>query len=327
MKAQILRAVIKLFVSMILLSIVSYTLFVNTAELVNNEINSGTTSAELIYPDYWSYILGLVQLNWGNSINAHYPVSGEFLARLPATLELVISAFLISILCGLALATISSRKPQSAIDKLASIFTQIGQSLPVYWWGLALVLIFSLRLDWAPVSSRISHFIEVDEITGFLLIDTLFLDSHLRWVAFFDALHHMLLPVITLSFFLVAYYTSIVRGELILLRDSTFIKLAKAKGLTDNYIFMKHLLPNLYPILIRSIQVKFPQVISASLLVEYVFDWPGISSWLLNAIFTNDTAVVHGAVLGVSLLVLVVNFVIVVLNGVLVQYKGTDSHV
>jgi ABC-type dipeptide/oligopeptide/nickel transport system permease component len=162
MKAQILRAVIKLFVSMILLSIVSYTLFVNTAELVNNEINSGTTSAELIYPDYWSYILGLVQLNWGNSINAHYPVSGEFLARLPATLELVISAFLISILCGLALATISSRKPQSAIDKLASIFTQIGQSLPVYWWGLALVLIFSLRLDWAPVSSRISHFINVE---------------------------------------------------------------------------------------------------------------------------------------------------------------------
>ena len=266
-----------------------------------------------ILVQYWNYLTGIFQGDLGNSIVTHEPVLSEFLTLFPATIELSICAILIAIGIGLPAGIIAAVNRGKAVDYTVMGLSLTGYSMPIFWWGLLLILLFSVTLGWTPVSGRISALYWIDETTGFMLIDTLLSDEK---GAFTSAARHLILPSIVLATIPLAVIARMTRSAMLEVLREDFVQVARAKGLSPFRVICVHALRNALIPVITVIGLQVGVLMAGAILTETIFSWPGVGKWLLDSIFRRDYPAVQGGILLIACIVIVVNLTVDVLYGV-----------
>lgn len=247
-----------------------------------------------LYQQFGSFMGRLAQGDLGKSIRSGNPVMEEIKARLPATIELSFVAMVIAIVAGIILGALAAMKPGGAFDFILMSISVLGLSLPIFFLGLLLILIFGLGLEWFPLSGRLDYSVSYEPMTGFILLDALLTaDFHL----FFTALHHLILPAIALATIPMSMIARLTRSSLIEVLRSDFIRTARAKGASSFQLFWKHALRNgLLPVITMA-GFQFGMLLGGAILTENVFAWPGMGRWIVSSVEGRDYPAVQGAVL------------------------------
>lgn len=266
-----------------------------------------------LYTQYFHYISGILHGDLGTSLVTKTSVLSEFLSLFPATVELTICAAIFAILVGLPAGIISAVKRGTLFDHSVMTFSLTGYSMPVFWWALLLMLIFSVTLGWTPVSGRIDVVYWIDNVTGFMLIDT--------WLsgeegAFASAAAHLILPSIVLGTIPMAVIARMTRSSMLEVLSEDYIRTARAKGIAPWRVIIIHALRNALIPVITVIGLQVGILLSGAILTETVFAWPGIGKWLIESISRRDYPVVQGGILIVATIIIVVNLLVDLAYGI-----------
>ncbi|MEA3363814.1 MAG: ABC transporter permease subunit [Thermodesulfobacteriota bacterium] len=262
---------------------------------------------------YWNYLTGIFQGDLGTSIVTREPVIREFFTLFPATLELSFCAIIIAISIGLPAGIIAAVRRGKVTDYTVMGLSLTGYSMPIFWWGLLLILLFSVGLGWTPVSGRISALFWVDEVTGFMLIDS-FLSDEVG--AFTSALSHLILPSIVLATIPLAVIARMTRSAMLEVLREDYIQVARAKGLAMWLVVSVHALRNALIPVITVIGLQVGVLMAGAILTETIFSWPGVGKWMLDSIYRRDYPSVQGGILLISCMVIFVNLTVDILYGV-----------
>ena len=263
---------------------------------------------------YFQYIWGVFQGDLGNSIVSKEPVISEFFTLFPATIELSLCAIIFAVAVGLPAGVIAAVKRGSVFDHTVMGLSLTGYSMPIFWWGLLLILFFSVELGWTPVSGRISATFWVDPVTGFMLIDSILADEP---GAFGSALRHLILPAIVLGTIPLAVIARMTRSSMLEVLREDYIRTARAKGLAPARVIAIHALRNALIPVITVIGLQVGVLLAGAILTETIFAWPGIGKWLVESIGRRDYPAVQGGILLVATVVILVNLIVDVLYGVI----------
>lgn len=265
-----------------------------------------------LYAQYVDYISQLARGDLGESLRTRTPVWDEFTTLFPATLELTLAALLFAGTLGLIAGVVAALKRGSLFDHGVMGISLTGYSMPIFWWGLLLIMFFSVWLGWTPVSGRIDLLYDIPPVTGFMLIDTLLSDEE---GAFGNALRHLILPAIVLGTIPLAVIARMTRSAMLEVLREDYVRTARAKGLSPARVVFVHGLRNaLIPVLtVFGLQVG--TLLAGAVLTETIFSWPGIGKWLIESIGARDYPVVQNGILLIACLVILVNFVVDILYG------------
>jgi dipeptide transport system permease protein len=263
---------------------------------------------------YGIYIGRVLHGDLGKSIITQDTVMSEFLALFPATMELAVCAILFALLLGLPAGILAAVRRNSIFDHGVMATSLTGYSMPIFWWGLLLILFFSVQLGWTPVSGRIAvqYFIEPE--TGFLLIDSLRAGDI---DAFWSALHHLILPAIVLGTVPLAVIARMTRSAMLEVLGEDYIRTARAKGLSRFRVVGLHALRNALIPVVTVIGLQVGVLFTGAILTETIFSWPGVGKWLIEAIGRRDYPVLQGGMLLLGGLVMMVNLLVDVAYGVI----------
>ena len=267
-----------------------------------------------LYVQFFDYVGGVLQGDLGISVITQRPVMDEFLTLFPATVELAIFAMIFATLIGLPAGVLAAVKRGSVYDHVVMGTSLTGYSMPIFWWGLLLILFFSVDLGWTPVAKRLSDDYFVDEVTGFMLIDTLLSDEK---GSFLNALHHLILPTIVLGTVPLAVTARMTRSAMLEVLGEDYIRTARAKGLGVYRIVAVHALLNALVPVVTVIGLQVGTLMGGAILTESVFSWPGIGKWLVESISRRDYPALQGGVLVIAALVMSTNLVVDLMYGLL----------
>jgi dipeptide transport system permease protein len=267
-----------------------------------------------LHEQYIDFIGELLEGDLGTSYATHKPVMDEFLALFPATLELAFFAMIFAVVIGLPAGILAARKRGSIFDHTVMGISLTGYSMPIFWWGLLLVMVFSNPnlLGWTPVSGRIELKYFIRPETGFLTIDTLLLGN---WDAFVSALRHLILPSIVLGTVPLAVVARQTRSAMLEVLGEDYVRTARAKGLSPRRIVWVHALRNALIPVITVIGLQVGLLMAGAILTETVFSWPGVGKWVLEAIRRRDYITVQAALLLIAVLIMLVNLFVDLLYG------------
>lgn len=265
-----------------------------------------------LWHQYLDYVGGLLQGDLGQSLVSHEPVSREFAALFPATAELALCALLLAIVVGMSLGIAAALKRGSWLDQGVMGVATIGFSMPVFWWGLILIMLFSVGLGWTPVSGRVAVEYEIARVTGFMLIDAALHDEPGAW---WSALRHLLLPAVVLGTSSTAVIARMTRSSLLEVLGEDYIRSARARGLSGARVVLKHALRNALIPVITVIGLKVGSLLAGAVLTETIFSWPGIGKWLIDAIARRDYPVVQAGILISACTFIAVNLLVDLLYG------------
>jgi dipeptide transport system permease protein len=261
---------------------------------------------------YWEYLGGVIQGDLGDSFVTKRPVWDEFFALFPATLELSACAMTLAILIGLPAGVIAAVYRGKFFDRALMSTALIGYSMPIFWWALLLIIVFSGNLQWTPVSGRIDLLYYFDDVTGFMLIDSILSGQK---GAFISAVRHLILPTIVLATVPLAVIARQTRSAMLEVLSEDYIRTAKAKGLGPARINGMHAMRNALIPVITVIGLSVGTLLAGAILTETIFSWPGIGKWMVDSIFRRDYPVVQGGLLLIALMVMIVNLIVDVLYG------------
>ena len=264
-----------------------------------------------LYEQYFIFVSRAVKGDLGHSLVSGRPVWEEFKSLFPATVELSVLALLVALLVGLPLGFLSAWKANSFWDTAVSGCSLVAYSMSVFWWGLVLILCFSVYMGWTPVSGRINVLHEVQPVTGFMLFDSLLNPE--RWTVFKSALKHLILPVLTLASIPLAYITRITRFSLLEVFKEDFIRTARSKGLGFYRVYCLHAFRNVLIPLITVTGFLLASLLAGAVLTETVFSWPGVGRWLVQAVLARDYPVLRGGILLLAVIIIFVNLMVDVL--------------
>jgi dipeptide transport system permease protein len=267
-----------------------------------------------LYVQFFDYVGGVLQGDLGISVITHRPVMEEFLSLFPATLELAFFAMIFATLIGLPAGVLAAVKRGSVYDHAVMSTSLTGYSMPIFWWGLLLILLFSVNLGWTPVAKRLSDDYFVDEVTGFMLIDTLLSDEK---GSFLDAVRHLILPTIVLGTVPLAVIARMTRSAMLEVLGEDYIRTARAKGLGLYRIVAIHALRNALVPVVTVIGLQVGTLMGGAILTESVFSWPGIGKWLVESISRRDYPALQGGVLVIAALVMATNLAVDLMYGML----------
>jgi len=310
MNNLLLRQFVILLSSLLALTIFTFSLtlfFPSEADLLIPQGNQIQTN---LFSQYVFYLREILQGHWGVSQARGSQVFEDFFNHFPATLELSFTAFFFALIIGLPLGVIAAENKNKWQDKLIVSTTLIGYSMPIFWWGMLLILLFSVSLGITPVASRLGFEYDILPVTGFMLIDTLLSDKPYAIEAFTDALRHLLLPSIVLGTIPLAVFTRVTRSAMVEVLASDYIRTAKAKGLSMIRIVWIHALRNAMLPILTIIGLQISILITGTLITETIFSWPGIGKWLLEAVYRRDYATIHGGILAIASIVIFTNIMI-----------------
>ncbi len=260
-----------------------------------------------LWQQYVGYIGRVLQGDLGQSLVTRTTVWSEFIERFPATAELAFFAMLFAVLIGLPLGIVAALNRGKWIDHSVMTLSVIGSSMPIFWWGLLLIILFSTQLDLTPVSGRLSEIYWIEPETGFMLIDTLKANE---WPAFWDALHHLILPAVVLGTVPLAIIARMTRSSMIEVLREDYIRVCRAKGLSPLRVIVLHGLRNALMPVITVIGLQTGTLLAGAILTETIFSWPGIGKWLIDSISRRDYPTVQGGILLVALIVMTVNLLV-----------------
>ena len=261
---------------------------------------------------YGEYLWGVLHGDLGNSFVTKRPVWDEFFTLFPATLELSICAMIFAVALGLPAGVIAAVNRGKFFDRTLMTTALIGYSMPIFWWALLLIIVFSGNLGWTPVSGRISLLYYFDDVTGFMLIDS-FLSGEKG--AFSSAVQHLILPTIVLGTIPLAVIARQTRSAMLEVLSEDYIRTARAKGLSPGRVNGIHALRNALIPVITVIGLSVGTLLAGAILTETIFSWPGIGKWMVDSIFRRDYPVVQGGLLLIAVMVMVVNLTVDVLYG------------
>ncbi len=259
------------------------------------------------FSQYLDYVRRIFSGDWGLSFASQQPVIGEVAMVLPATVELAGYALLVSLVLGVPSGIIAAVRKDKWLDKAISGFALVGYSVPIFWWALLLIMLFSLKLGWLPTSGRLGVLYEIPHQTGFMLIDIWLSDVAYKQAAFRNALIHLALPTLVLATYPTTVMMRFVRESMIQVLEQNYIKTARAKGLNRLQVLYKHGLRNALLPVTRQIGLQFSTLITLAMITEVVFSWPGIGQWLIDSIYQRNFTAIQAGVLVISTLVIVVN--------------------
>ncbi|HZT20741.1 MAG TPA: ABC transporter permease subunit [Dongiaceae bacterium] len=267
-----------------------------------------------LYAQFASYVGEVLHGDLGTSLITHRPVLDEFLDLFPATLELAIYATLFAVLIGLPAGMLAAMRRGSAFDHVVMGVSVSGSSLPIFVWGLLLILTFSVNLHWTPVSGRIDLDYDFDTVTGFMTIDSLLSDQE---GAFASALGHLILPAIVLGTIPLAIIARMTRSAMLEVLGEDYIRTARAKGLGSFRVIAIHALRNAMIPVVTVIGLQVGTLMGGAILTETIFSWPGVGKWLVESIRRRDYPALQGGMLLIASLVMAVNLLVDLLYGVL----------
>jgi len=263
---------------------------------------------------YGIYIGRVLQGDLGKSIITQTPVLSEFAALFPATIELALCAILFALILGIPAGIIAAVKRNSILDHGVMGVSLTGYSMPIFWWGLLLILLFSVQLDLTPVSGRIAVQYFIEPVTGFLLIDTLLSGET---GAFGSAVSHLILPTIVLGTNPLAVIARMTRSAMLEVLGEDYIRTARAKGLSNLRVVAVHALRNALIPVITVIGLQVGVLFTGAILTETIFSWPGVGKWLIEAISRRDYPVLQGGMLLLGAVVMAVNLLVDLAYGVI----------
>ncbi len=253
---------------------------------------------EPLYVQFWIYIRDLATGDMGQSMYTQRAISDDLMRRLPATLELTFVAIFLAILVGVPLGVVAAIRANTWVDQLLRILSVSGLAVAAFWLAVELQMFFSTRLGWTPLNGRIGGF-GPEKITGFLLIDSILTGD---WASLRSALHHLILPAATLALPAAATLLRFTRAGVLEVVNSNYVLYETAMGFPRPLIVWKYVLRNALISTVTQIGLIFGALFSGAVVVEAVFDWPGLGTYAVNSILQSDTK----AILGFSILVGVV---------------------
>jgi ABC-type dipeptide/oligopeptide/nickel transport systems, permease components len=260
-----------------------------------------------LYVQYGIWLKSAIHGDLGKSIISNEKVSTEIFDRFPATIELTIFAMLFAIVVGILAGVISASKQYSAADYASMTVALFGVSMPVFWLGIILVMIFGVWLGWLPIGGRIDTAFVVGDfrrITGFMIMDSAI---QINSGAMIDSIKHLILPAIALGTIPMAMIARITRSSMLEILRQDFIRTERAKGLSERVVIYKHALKNAMIPIITVIGLNFGLLLAGAILTETVFSWPGVGRYVVKAVLQRDYPAVQGCLLVFAFVFVVVN--------------------
>ena len=249
-----------------------------------------------LWKQYLTYLYGLMHGDLGISLKSRIPVWVEFVPRFKATLELGICAMIFAIAVGIPVGVLAAVKRGSVFDHTAISLSLAGYSMPVFWWGIMLIMLVSVKLNLTPVSGRVGDTVFLDDslpLTGFDLIDTLIWGEK---GDFKDAVMHIILPAIVLGTIPLAVIVRMTRSSMLEVLGEDYIRTARAKGLTPMRVIVVHALRNAMLPVVTVIGLQVGTLLAGAILTETIFSWPGLGRWPIVALLRRDYPVVQGEI-------------------------------
>ena len=307
MRRYIVKRILQMIPVIILVSIFSFMIIhFAPGDPINMYIRQDMTQQEIdelrvdlgldgtIAEQYLAWLSNLCRGNWGNSLINHQPVAKQIFEKLPATLLLMGTSFVLSILMSIPLGLVSGMKKNKAADQFISIFAYIGISIPAFWLALMLIIIFSLNLHWLPSNG----------------MRTVGSNSVL------DILWHLILPGIVLSVGNTAVFTRYIRSNTITQLEEEYVLTAKAKGVSKRRIMTGHVLKNCLLPIITIAGMNLASLVTGSFIIESVFGWPGMGTLGMSAINSRDYPMIMGFTMLSCVILIIGNFIADLLYGV-----------
>lgn len=263
---------------------------------------------------FGKYLQNAVTGNFGLSFFHRRPVIDVIAERLPATIELSLVALILALVTAIPLGVLAAVRKNTFFDRIATVGSLFGVSLPGFWFGILLLMLFAVHLHILPVSGRIGYAYEVDEITHLLLIDTLIAG---RLDSFVNVLSHLFLPALTLGLPLAAILMRVTRTSMLEVLSQDYIVFAEAKGISRKNVLIRHALKNALIPTVTVAALQTGSLLGGNMIVETVFGWPGLGSLVVESIFVRNYPLVQTAVLLYALTYVMLNFLADILYTVL----------
>jgi len=256
---------------------------------------------------YVRYFRRLAHLDLGDSIHRRIPVAETLKERFPATLELSLVSMSIALLIGIPAGIASASRRNTTLDGVTMVSSLVGVSMPIFWLGIMLIMLFSVFLQWLPSGARLSTGVEIQTITNLLLLDSLLTGN---FEGFVDALKHIIMPAVALATIPAAIITRMTRSSMLDVLQEDYIRTASAKGLSERVVLFRHALKNAFLPVITIIGIQAGTLLAGAVLTETIFSWPGIGKWVYDAILGRDYPIVQGVTLLIALIFLLVNLAV-----------------
>lgn len=274
---------------------------------------------------YIDFIKGALTGDLGTSYYTKTPVITEVMSRFPATAELAVMAIIIASVLGILMGVLTAVKKNSIFDNLGMLFCLIGVSVPIFWLGVLMQILFAKNLGLVPVSGAMSGALLVDKVTGSYLIDA-FLSGDMANVR--DVLWHMILPSVTLAFYTLAIISRMTRSSMLDTLNQDYIRTARAKGISEGRVIRKHALRNALMPIVTVIGLQFGSLLGGAVLTETVYGWPGIGKYLVECAQKSDFPVVQASVLLIAVIFVFLNLIVDVIYAFLdprISYGRKDN--
>ncbi len=266
---------------------------------------------EPLWQQYTEYVGGALTGNFGRAITTDTPVWDTIREDFPATLELTFAALLVAIAVGIAVGAVSARYRDSPLDVAGRILGIVLYAAPIFWLGILFQLLFSVKLGWLPTGGRTAAFSEPRDLTGIYTLDAV-LTGNLS--ALWAALRHLALPAITLGLVIGGVLIRLVRVNMLLALRSDHVDAARARGLPERSVVLRHALRSALVPVVAVVGLQFALLLSGAVLTEATFSWPGLGQTLYNFLGDRDYTAVQGLVTFYALFVVAISLLIDVVS-------------
>ena len=265
---------------------------------------------EPVHVQYWTYVKTVGQGDFGTSVTTRRPVTDELKQRFPATIELAAVAMIFAVGLGIPIGFIAAKKYGGPVDQASLVVSLLGISIPVFFLAILLKYVFAVKLGWLPTVGRVSATIDLPHPTNFYVLDAIWAgDLEGLW----DVLKHMVLPAIALGSIPLAIIARITRAAVLDVQNEDYVRTARAKGLAPRIVDARHILRNALLPITTIIGLQVGLLLSGAVLTETVFAWPGMGTWLVDAIEQRNYPVLQGGILFVAVVFVFVNLIVDVL--------------
>jgi dipeptide transport system permease protein len=262
---------------------------------------------EPIYVQYWYWLNGVLHGDMGQSRTSRESVTDTIMHKFPATFELALISTVVAVAAGIATGTRAAVKANSAFDQTTRLSSLVAVSIPVFWLGLILMMIFYRGLGWLPGPGRLGASDHIHVITGFYIVDSI-LD--LNFGTFLDVCAHLVMPSVTLAFASTAIIVRMMRSSMLEVLGAEYVRTARAKGLPESVVIKKHARRNALIPTVTVVGLSFGGLLGGAVLTETVFSWPGLGQWSAQAALNLDTAGIMGFVLLTAVIYVLSNLIV-----------------
>jgi peptide/nickel transport system permease protein len=256
---------------------------------------------------YWRYVQNVAEGDLGTSVTTRRPVVDELRERFPATVELAVAAMLFAVVFGIPLGYVAAKHYGTPIDHASLVASLLGISIPVFVLGILLKYVFAVQLGWLPTVGRLSVLIQLDHPTNFYMLDAIITGN---MEALWDVLKHLVLPAIALGSIPLAIIARITRAAVLDVLNEDYVRTARAKGVAPHIVDSRHIFRNAMLPIVTIVGLQVGLLLSGAVLTETVFAWPGVGTWLVDAISDRNYPVLQGGILFLSIIFVVVNLLV-----------------